>query len=342
MISDRQKTILNLIVGDYIQAASPIASETIVRDHDLGLSPATVRSEVAHLEDEGYITRPHLSAGSMPLDKGYRLYVESLDEMDTEQIASSVRSSARRQLVDAEMNIDSWAGVAAELLANIAGSLAIATFPKESESRVKHLETVYLQEFLALLIVVVGQARLRKHLIRLSEPVRPRELEMAGDRVRNLLHGLTSRDIGAMEPVFESPLEGEMVEATALILSEEDRGSYTEHNVDGLRNLLAQPEFSERDRLRAVVEGLEDGSLVQEILGETPEDGVIRVVIGQEHHGDALWPLSVVVTQYGIPGHAVGSLGAVGPTRMEYLRAIASVKLLSSIMSELAEGVLSG
>ena len=256
--------------------------------------------------------------------------------------ASSVRSSVRRQVLDAEEDIDSWAGVAAEVLAQLVGNLAIATFPKASESRVKHLEMVYLQEFLAMLIVVVEQARLRKQLIRLDEPVHPDQLEMSASRVKHQLVGLTRREIGAIEPVIHTSLEEKMVDATVLILNEEDRGAFSEHYVDGLRNLLAQPEFSRGDQVRAVVEGVEDGSLVQAILDETPEVGVLKVVIGREHLGDVLWPLSVVVTQYGIPGGAVGALGAIGPTRMEYFKTISSVKLLSNIMSELVEGVRSG
>jgi len=341
MITERQQSILNLIVGDYIQTASPIASESIARSHGVGVSAATIRSEVAHLEDEGYITRPHLSAGSVPLDKGYRLYVESVVGIETDQIASNVRSSVRSQVLDVEEDIDSWAGVAAEVLAQLVGNLAIATFPKVAESRVKHLELVYLQEFLAMLIVVVEQARLRKQLIRLDEPVHPDQLEMSASRVKHQLVGLTRREIGAIEPVTHTSLEEKMVDATVLILNEEDRGAFSEHYVDGLRNLLAQPEFSRGDQVRAVVEGVEDGSLVQAILDETPEVGVLKVVIGREHLGDVLWPLSVVVTQYGIPGGAVGALGAIGPTRMEYFKTISSVKLLSSIMSEMVEAVRS-
>jgi len=337
MITDRQKTILNLIVGDYIQAVTPIASNSITRSHDLGVSPATVRSEVAHLEADGYINRPHLSAGSVPLDKGYRLYVESILAMEADQIAADVKSSVRKQMIEAEMNVDAWADVAAELLARLVGNLAIATFPKAKESRVKHLELVYLQELVTMLIVVIGQARLRRHLIRLKEPVVPAELETSANKLKQRLVGLTRQEIGAMEPVPLSSLEEELVDATVMILGEEDQGTYSDHSVDGLRNLLAQPEFSEGDKARAVVEGVEDGSLVQAILDETPEGGVVRVVIGQEHQGDILWPLSVVVTQYGIPGKAVGALGVIGPTRMEYFRTIASVNLMSSIMSELVE-----
>ena len=109
--------------------------------------------------------------------------------------------------------------------------------------------------------------------------------------------------------------------------------------MNGLRNLLSQPEFTENDKIRNLVEGVEDGSLVQSILKETPDGSVVRVIIGRENRGDTLRPLSIVICQYGIPDEAAGAVGAVGPTRMEYSKTIASVQFMSSVMSELVEGV---
>lgn len=341
MLTARQQHILGLIVGDYITLASPISSESIARNHELGVSPATIRNDVAHLEDEGYITRPHLSAGSVPLDNAYRLYVEAMLQRGHDRIHPAVQSSVRRQLTDAEPDVESWTAIAATLLARLVGNLAIATFPRARQSRVRHLEIVYLQDLLYMLIVVLEQARLRRHLIRLSEPIFQAEMDASANKVRVRLVGLTREEIGEMETSSLSALEEDVVQATAMILSEEDRGAYRDHYVDGLRNLLSQPEFSESQRMRALVEGVEDGTLVSEVLSESPDTGMVRVVIGQEHRGDLLWPLSVVLCRYGIPGEAVGVVGAVGPTRMEYSRTIASVRLMSSTMSELVEGVRS-
>ena len=241
--------------------------------------------------------------------------------------------------MEAEQDLDNWATVAAQVLAQMVGNLGLATFPKAPESKVKYLELVYLQDFLTMLIVVMEQARLRKHLIRLAEPISPTQAEMAGNRVRNQLVGMTGREVGQLDGADLSPLEEEMVEATALILDEEDDRRYSDHYLDGLRNLLAQPEFESADRSRAVVNGVEDGSLVEAVLGETPAGDTVRVVIGREHDGDLLWPMSVVLAHYGTPGKAQGIVGAIGPTRMEYLGTIASVRLLSSVMSEHLEAV---
>ncbi len=339
MLTVRQQRILNIIVGDYIRTALPIASDTISQRHDVGVSSATIRNEVAQLEEQGYISRPHTSAGSVPLDKGYRTYVESIDAASASEAASAARTYVRGRLMEAEQDLDNWATVAAQVLAQMVGNLGLATFPKAPESKVRYLELIYLQDFLTMLIVVMEQTRLRKHLIRLAEPISPTQAEMAGNRVRSQLVGMTGREISQLDGADLSPLEEEMVEATALMLDEEDDRRYSDHYVDGLRNLLAQPEFESPDRSRAVVNGVEDGSLVEAVLGETPAGDTVRVVIGREHDGVLLWPMSVVLAHYGTPGKAQGIVGAIGPTRMEYLGTISSVRLLSSVMSEHLEAV---
>lgn len=338
MLTARQQTILRLIVDDYIRTATPIASETIARRHDLSVSPATIRKEVAELEEGGYLTRPHTSAGSVPLDKAYRFYVEPLVTREMGHMPTRHRQAIRKQLGEVERDVDEWASAAAAILARLVGNMAIVTFPKARESRVRHMELIPLQDVMFMLIVVLEQAKLRRHLIRLDKPVEPQELEASNSRVKSQLLGLTRHQIESK--VMElTPLEGEVVEATVLILRDEDTRVYRDRHVDGLRNLVNQPEFAQNDKIRTIVEGVENGSLVEAVLEETPDGSVVRVTIGQEHRGDMLWPLSVVVCQYGIPGEAVGAVSAVGPTRMEYSKAIAGVQFISSVMSELAENV---
>ncbi|MBM3935489.1 MAG: heat-inducible transcription repressor HrcA [SAR202 cluster bacterium] len=340
MLTERQAQILKIIVGDYIRTAVPIASDSIAKHHDLGVSSATIRNEVARLEAKGYISRPHLSAGSVPLDNGYRLYVEAVlgKRQEAETVDDEARTKIRRRLLEAEREAEDWAGAAADILAQLVGNMAVTTFPKAREPRIKHVEIVPIQDMLALLIVVLEQARVRKQLIRLKSAVTPVEMEASANRIKQWVSGLTRHEIKALQAPM-TPLETEVMEAAASILEAEDKGAYSDHFVNGLRNLLRQPEFAEGNKARAVVEGVEDGSLIQAILSETPDGGVVRVIIGQEHSGDNLWPLSVVVCQYGIPGSATGAIGAVGPTRMEYLRAISSVRLVSSLMTELVSGV---
>ena len=338
MLTERQELILKTIVADYTRTATPIASEAVARSEGLDVSSATVRNDVAALREQGYLANPHTSAGSVPLDKAYRFFVESIEPVTDTAIPQSARESARRQLQNILQNLDEWANVSAAVLSGLVGNMAIATFPKARETRVRYIDLVPIQDLLVMLIVVLEQARLHRQLIRLPHPMEAYEIEESTARLRSYMLGHNQREIESQQAPL-TPLEEELVEATVTVLQEEERAAYHDHYVDGIRNLLSQPEFAENERARAIVEGVEDGSLAQMILSETPEGGVLRVIIGHEHPDDALSPLSVVVCQYGMPHRAVGALGVVGPTRMEYIRTIAGVRFLSAAMSELLESV---
>ena len=338
MLTERQELILKIIVADYTRTATPIASDAVARSQGLSVSSATVRNDVAVLKEQGYLANPHTSAGSVPLDKAYRFFVESIEPVTDSAIPQNARDRAHVRLQNILQNLDEWANVSAAVLAGLVGNMAIATFPKARETRVRYLDVVPMQDLLVMLIVVLEQARLHRQLIRLPQPMDAYELEESTARLRSYLMGHNQREIASQQLPL-TPLEEELVEATVTVLQEEEKAAYHNHYVDGMRNLLSQPEFAENERARSIVEGVEDGSLAQTILSETPEGGVVRVIIGHEHPDDALSPLSVVVCQYGLPHRAVGALGVVGPTRMEYIRTIAGVRFLSSAMSELLASV---
>ena len=326
-------------MDDYIHDAVPISSESLARNHrHLGVSPATVRNEVAALEEQGYISRPHSSAGSVPDDSAYRLYVESVLAEDGPHVPSHQRSAISNRFRKVEDDMDQWGSVAAALIAQIVGNLGIATFPKTSVSRVKHLELVPVQDFLALLIVVLEQAKLRKQLIRFQEPVDNAEMESMSTRLRSQVTGLTHQEI-AIQPMSLTSPERQAVDATIVMLREEDDSAHEDHYVRGLRNLLDQPEFVDYEKVRPIVHGIEDGTLIEAALEEAPVGEVVRVVIGQENRGSALRPLSVVICRYGVPGHVLGTIGVIGPTRMEYNRAISGIGFISSIMNGMVRSV---
>ena len=338
MLTKRQELILKIIVAGYTHTAQPVASEAVARSSELSVSSATVRNDVAVLKDMGYLANPHTSAGSVPLDKAYRFFVESIEPVTASTLPQSARERAQERLQRILHNLDEWANVSAAVLSGLAGNLAIATFPKSHETRVRHIDLVRIEDLIVMLIVALEQARLHRQLIRLPHPLAVGELEESAARLRSYLMGHDQHEIGALDMQL-TPLEEELVGATVAALQEEERAAYRDHYVDGIRNLLSQPEFAENERARAIVEGVEDGSLAQTILSETPESGVVRVIIGHEYPDDALAPLSVVVCQYGLPQRAVGALGVVGPTRMEYTRTIAGVRFVSAAMNELLENV---
>ena len=338
-LSFRERTILNLIVSDYIREAAPVASEALARRHGLGVSSATIRNDVMDLEQNGFLTRPHPSAGAVPLDKAYRLHVETISVDGPSRLPPEIQSSAKQRLNAAERDIDEWRNEAAAVLAGLVGNMAIATFPSSDETRIRHIELVSLKDVLGLLIIVLEQAKVRQQFVRFETPVPPAEMQTISNKLNALLRGMSSREIETRPLDLLSSAEEDVVDTTVDILREEEASRYKDHFLAGLRNLLSQPEFENKDTLEIVIRSVEDGSLGRAVLAQAPEGSVVRVVIGRENDGDVLWPLSVVLGRYGIPGEMNGVIGAIGPVRMEYGRTIAGVEYMSTLMTDLVETV---
>ena len=332
----RTGMVLKTLVGAYIRTATPVSSEDISLRSQLGVSSATIRNEMSELEEEGYIVRPHISAGGIPSDKGYRFYVESLQA--TPEPPARLRRHVRDQFGRAEKDLEAWIQLGAMLLSRMAGNMAIVTFPRAASSRVKSIHLVYLQEFLALLVIVMQQARLRQHLLALNEPTSQSELDEVANRLNGALGGLTYSEITAKQ-VSLSPLADMVRDDAAAILKDVDTEAALQHHVDGLRLLLSQPEFAETRRAQEIVEILEERVLLRSVLPEAPAEGSTGVLIGEENQEEALRSCSVVLSQYGIPQEASGTIVVVGPTRMEYASVMGGVRFLSSYMSELIIGV---
>ena len=336
MLKARTGTILKTLVDGYISTATPVASEDIARRSPIRVSPATIRNEMAELEEEGYIVRPHISAGGIPSDKGYRFYVESLE--DTLELPLGVQRDIRGQFGQVQKDLDAWIQQTATVLSRMADNMAIVTFPRAGSSRLKYIQFVYIHEFLGLIIIVLQEARLRQHLLTLDEPGSQSELTEVANKLNDTLAGLTFSEIKAKQ--LELTHLEELVRDDAIsTLKGIDTETAFEHSVDGLRLLLSQPEFAETRRAKEVVEILEERVLLRSILSEVPDEGITGVFIGEENQEEALRPFGVILSQYGIPEEASGTIGVIGPTRMEYASVIGGVRFLSSLLSELIMGV---
>ncbi len=332
MLRPRTGDILKFLVNEYIGTATPVASEELARRFPLKVSSATIRNEMAELEEEGYITRPHVSAGGVPSDKGYRFYVESLE--DPLELPPSLQRQIRTEFSQAGRDVDSWIRLAASLLSRTAHNMAVVTLPRSPAARLKYLQLVYLQEALALLIIVVEQASLRHRLLPLDEPATQSELSEVANRINESIVGMSYREIRSKQWEL-SPLEEMVVADTSSILKGVDDETELAHYMDGLRLLLGQPELAHSRLARDLVEVLEEKAALRELLSGAPEKGMVRVFIGEENPEGALKSFSVILSQYGIPNEAAGTVCVIGPTRMEYASVIAGVRFLSDVMSDL-------
>ena len=333
-LSTRQETILRIILSQYVGTAAPVPSDVVTRDSGLDVSPATVRHEMAVLEEEGYISRPHHSAGGVPTDRGYRYYVEALT--GTPELPGVVKRSLRTQLAEAGRDVDVWARLSARLLAQLANNMALVSMPRTVQTRIRNLQLIYLDELLVMQVLVLQEARLRKELVPLTEPVSEEELTALANRLNHRVRGLSYSDVRGRE-IADTALERDVLDTTLRILEEEDSTAFADYIVEGLRHLVEQPEFSGASQVRDLIDALESRRLAQAVLTERPGVGEMRIVIGEENREDALKPMSLVITRYGVEGQVFGTVSIVGPMRMHYERTIAGVHYVSSLMSGMLE-----
>ncbi|MBE0481317.1 MAG: heat-inducible transcription repressor HrcA [Dehalococcoidia bacterium] len=331
MLNRRRQDILKIIVREYVLTGLPVSSDAVSRK-GLGVSAATIRNEMLELEDEGYLTQPHTSAGRIPSDRGYRLYIESL--MGDVELPPSEQRLIRHQFYQVENEVEEWTRLAAAILCRMLRSVAIVTLPKPYESRLKHLELVSLQEFLALLLVVLREAKIRQQVIALREPASQETLSASARKLRALYAGRTLGQIPVKE-TETTELEQQIVNVVKHIMLTDEAEAYGEPYVDGLRHILEHPEFSSTRKVAAIFELLEQRSMLKTLLPQVLTGEGLRVLVGSENKQDVMHDCSMVISRYGIPGEVCGAIGVVGPTRMEYDRAIPIVRYLSSVMSEL-------
>jgi heat-inducible transcriptional repressor len=335
-LTARREAVLKIIVSEYIDTAVPVASETIFRNYKLGVSPATIRNDMAYLEEEGYIARPHTSAGSVPLDKGYRHYVQSLTKKT--ELDQREQDRIRKLFIEVEKEFEKWLKLAAAIAASLAKNAALVTLPKPRRCRFKHLELVALQEFTALIVLVLGEAILKRQLLSFQQPVTQEGLTTISNKLSAVFSGLTSSQI--LVKKAELPLEERQVaEAVIEMMSAEDELEYEQPYLEGLRLMLGQPEFAEKDRMLSIMELMETKDWLSSAFGRRSDYLGVQVVIGEENRNETLRDLSLVFTRYGIPDRIGGTIGIIGPTRMDYRRAISTVDYISSILSTLVASV---
>ena len=334
-LNERRQSLLEFIVGDYIETAVPVASQQIAKRHRLRVSPATIRNEMAELEELGYISRPHASAGGVPADAAYRFYVEraSLRPRPSRRFESLVHQALEPEAGDP----DTWARDAAAVLSDTVLNVAIATTPRASHARVKQLQLVHLHDRRALLVLVMQEARLRQHIVQFADAVSQDELTALAVRLNAMLAGLAAADLRRAWQVSgsEDGVADAVVAELARLLKEEEREGQERRYTEGLGHMLSQPEFRSAVSARDAVEVLEDDDTLRGVLSEQLSAGSVQVIIGSENHSEQLRPYSVVIARYGAPGRAMGVIGTLGPTRMDYVRAISSVRYLADFLSGL-------
>lgn len=331
MLSARTATILKFIVEQYITRAVPVPSQAVASDSTLGVSPATIRNEMAYLEHEGYITRPHTSAGCIPSDKGYRFYVETLDNIELPLTQQHLISHLFQQ---AEREVERWLSLTATLLAQLVQNVAVVTMPKPADCKFKHIELVSLQDLLGLLVLVLQGAKVKQQLVLFDQLVPQPQLTAISNKLNELYSGLNCQQISAKDAELTA-MEKQITDYLLEIMRTEDEQEYEEPHLDGLQFILNQPEFAHGDRVRPLLESVEHRNLLKIILPQALNKNRTQIIIGKENKAEAFQDYSMVISRYGLPDEASGTIGVVGPTRMPYAHTIPTVGYLSSVLNRL-------
>ena len=333
-LSERRARILAFIVDDYVDSATPVGSQALVERHALGLSSATVRNEMAALEDEGMITHPHTSAGRIPSNRGYRYYVSSL--MEERDLSRQEQIEILHQFHQSARQMEEWVGLAASVLANRLRTVAVVTQPRTIEVRFKQLQLVELSEMRALLVVVTSDTAVHQQILEFPVAVSQDALTRLATRLNGEFGGRMASELpmrDAAEPL--GAVEAVVIAAVADLLLREQRAAVEAPVVEGVRELLRQPEFEGSDRILDTLEAVDERRLRDAIPSGAVGEADVAIVIGDENHEGPYQDMSFVLARYGAPGSAGGVLGLLGPTRMAYGDAVAHVRYVSDVLTEL-------
>jgi heat-inducible transcriptional repressor len=336
-LSDRCRLILKLAIQEYIESTKPVASEALMRNYGLSYSSATIRNELAHLEELGLLTHLHTSAGRVPTDAGYRYFVENL--MDRTGLSSGEQRTIQHQFYQVRGELDQWMYLAAAVLARSTQTAAVVTPPRAYEARVKHLELIGIHDAIVLLVLVLHDGAIKQQTITAEGVTTQEELsQIAGwlnDRLDDARIDRIERLLTEPAETPLKPLERQVLEAIIRAMRQREGQVNDQVHHDGLLEMLSQPEFEKVSRVRALLEMLEDGTGLGPLIPQALAKDGVQVVIGGEHGHDKMREYSVILSRYGYADEVAGVVGLIGPTRMAYPRSISVVRYISSVMSEL-------
>ena len=331
---DRKYRILQAIIDDYIMTATPVGSRTIAKHADIGFSSATIRNEMADLEEMGYLEQPHTSAGRVPSDKAYRLYVNSL--MQRAQLSDAeiryIRDHYSRRLdeVDEVVKQTAW------VLSSITKYTSMVLAPQLHAIKLKYIHLVPIAEDKALAIIVTDAGMTRDSIIRIPSGMTPDMLERLG---RTLTTRFANCRLDELTLAQFNGISGEVAEQKAFLdamlrsvrKSMSPGGRSVE--LSGTTNILNYPEYSDMERARALLTAIEEKDMLYRMLTEAT-NVEFSVRIGSENEDESIRDCSVVTATYKIGSNPIGSFGVIGPTRMDYARVLAMLGQIGRSLSE--------
>jgi heat-inducible transcriptional repressor len=329
-LTARRERILRHVVREYVALAQPVPSDLIARKYEAELSPATVRNELAALEDAGLIAQPHTSAGRVPTDRGYRYFVELLQHEERD-LAPAERRTLRQQFQHLAASGADSTHLGAAVLARTLRSAAVATRPAATHARVRRIELVPLEPDQVLVTLLMQSGGVRQQVHRSNTELAREELTRLSNE---LSEKLADKTAGQVRRAMKSLSEAARPFAALVVrLLQQAQEQALAVSLEGLAQLLAQPEFAQAQKLRPILEVLEEQPMLARFLAESLASPGVQVIIGAENRLEQMREASLVLTRYGSDdADAWGVLGVLGPTRLAYWRALPMVRFIAELM----------
>ena len=336
-LNEREKTILRHVIQQFILTASPVGSRNITKRYEVGLSPASVRNIMSDLEDAGFIDHPHTSAGRIPTDKGYRIYVDSL--MDIQQIKQSDKVFIKEKLEEG-LETDEILRISTTLLTKITKQLACVTYPKLETGILEKIQIVSLSSIRILVVISIKSGLVKTITLELSSEIESSKIEPVQNLLNERLTGLTFTEIRkTFSERFKDIIENGDRSIIRLFYDSVDKifkDVFRKENIviSGAKNIIRQPEFENPERFQSIVELIEDKDIIIHILEKSSENDEIFISIGSENEDIKLNDYSFITKEYKF-GETHGTLGIIGPKRMEYSKIVSIVNYMSKMISEM-------
>ncbi|MFI8945337.1 heat-inducible transcriptional repressor HrcA [Streptomyces sp. NPDC053750] len=334
MLSERRLQVLRAIVQDYVGTEEPVGSKALTERHNLGVSPATVRNDMAALEDEGFIAQPHTSAGRIPTDKGYRLFVDKLAGVKP---MTAPERRAIQNFLEGAVDLDDVVARTVRLLAQLTRQVAVVQYPSLTRSTVRHVELLSLAPARLMLVLITDTGRVEQRMVDCPAPFGEASLADLRARLNSRVAGRRFTDVPSLVEDLADAFEAEDRGTVSTVLSTLLETLVEENEerlmIGGTANLTR---FGHDFPLviRPVLEALEEQVVLLKLLGEAKDPGV-TVRIGHENAHEGLNSTSVVSVGYGSGGEAVAKLGVVGPTRMDYPGTMGAVRAVARYVGQI-------
>lgn len=334
-IDERKQVILKAVVIDYVRTAEPVGSHTLMSHYSLGVKSATIRNEMAELAELGYLRQPHTSAGRIPSDRGYRFYVDRL--MGARGLEHVETESIRDKLSHRRTEMDVILEQTCRVLSDLAQYASVATHPVIKNSHISHISVAHVGQDKLLAILVLDSGRVMHEFLELSPDKQKFDPATATNYLMHHLNGETLESAALQQAAPEDPMEmKELLAKVVDFISRESQSiDETDVTTEGTGYIVQQPEFRDAHRLETVLSLLEEREALYRLFSSVYLGPEVTVIIGSENPLEEMRDCSFVGARYKIAGRTAGTIGVLGPTRMDYRRAISAVDYMARNLGEL-------